>query len=105
MLLAQPQLPLWMRSVTTNARSYRECAGWNGSGEDRCSGRRTLDKTVSSKPLAFAVGAVAMGIQCDFGTLVRVRADVERDRFAIWERRIADDMGGKPENGPSGVIE
>jgi hypothetical protein len=35
------------------------------------SGRRTFDKTVSSKPLAFAADAAPMGIQWRFGTQVR----------------------------------
>ncbi len=55
-----------------NDRSYRKCAGEDGSGADGYSGRRSFDKTVSSKPLAFAAGAAAMGIQCRSGTQVRV---------------------------------
>jgi hypothetical protein len=35
-------------------------------------GRRTFDKTVSSKPLAFAADAAPMGIDCFSGTRVRV---------------------------------
>ena len=35
-------------------------------------GRRTFDKAVSSKPLAFAADAAPMGIQCGFGTRVLV---------------------------------
>ncbi len=41
-----------------NDRSYRRSAGENGLGADGRAGRRTFDKTVSSKPLAFAAGAV-----------------------------------------------
>ncbi len=54
-----------------NNRSYRKCAGEDGSGADRYSGRRSFDKTVSSKPLAFAAGAAAMGIEWRFGTRIR----------------------------------
>jgi len=57
--------------------------GWLGCG--RKFGRRTLDKTVSSKSLAIAVDAVAMGIQWHFGTVVRVGADIERDRLEVWK--------------------
>ena len=35
-------------------------------------GRRTFDKAVSSKPLAFAADAAPMGIQWGFGTRVMV---------------------------------
>jgi len=58
--------------VLPNDRSYRKCAGENAPGADRSSGRRTFDKTVSSKPLAFAADAAAMGIDCLSGTRVRV---------------------------------
>ena len=37
-----------------------------------CSGRRTFDKAVSSKPLVFAADAAPMGIECGFGTSVLV---------------------------------
>ena len=36
--------------------------------------RRTFDKTVSSKPLAFTADAAAMGIEWRFGTRIRVEA-------------------------------
>jgi len=52
----------------TNDRSYRKCAGADGSGADRCSNRCTFDKTVSSKPLVFAADAAPMGIEWRFGT-------------------------------------
>jgi hypothetical protein len=58
--------------VAINDRSYRKCAGEDAPGADGCSGRRTFDKTVSSKPLAFAADAAPMGIQWRFGTRVRV---------------------------------
>ena len=57
-----------------NARSYRKCAGEDGSGADGCWGRRTFDKTVSRKALAFAGDAGPMGIEWRFGTRVRVGA-------------------------------
>src|SRR6266478_8685176 len=41
-------------------------------GADGRAGRRTFDKTVSSKPLAFAAGAAPMGIEWRFATRVRV---------------------------------
>jgi len=53
----------------TNDRSYRKCAGEDGWGANECGGRRTFDKTVSRKPLAFAADAAAMGIDRCFGTL------------------------------------
>ena len=40
------------------------------AGVEEISGRRTFDKTVSSKALAFAADAAAMGIDCSFGTSV-----------------------------------
>ena len=40
------------------------------AGVEEISGRRTFDKTVSRKPLAFAADAAAMGIDRCFGTLV-----------------------------------
>ncbi len=55
-------------SGTRNDRSYRKCAGADGWGADGCSGRCTFDKTVSSKPLAFAADAATMGIEWHFGT-------------------------------------
>jgi len=58
--------------VTRNDRSYRKCAGEDGWGANECGGRRTFDKTVSSKPLAFAADAAPMGIDCFSGTRVRV---------------------------------
>jgi len=54
------------------------------------SGRRAFDKTVSSKPLVFVADAAAMGIECCFGTEVRVdvtfleiRIDPCRGRFLV----------------------
>jgi hypothetical protein len=83
-----------------NDRSYRKCAGENASGAGGCSGRRTFDKTVSSKPLAFAADAAPMGIQWRFGTRVRVGVRI----FGGWighfggviagdERRYVEDFG------------
>ena len=43
------------------------------AGVEEISGRRTFDKTVSSKPLAFAADAAAMGIEWCFGTFVPSR--------------------------------
>jgi hypothetical protein len=59
-------------SRTKNDRSYRKHAGEDTSGTAERQGRRAFDKTVSSKPLAFAAGAAAMGIEGAFGTRVRV---------------------------------
>jgi len=43
------------------------------AGVEEISGRRTFDKTVSSKPPAFAADAAAMGIEWCFGTFVPSR--------------------------------
>jgi hypothetical protein len=56
--------------VAVNDRSYRKCAEEYVPGANGCPGRRTFDKTVSSKPLAFAADAAPMGIECRFGTQV-----------------------------------
>ena len=70
--LSAPQVRFGRSFPVKNDRSYRKCAGEDASGLDGRSGRRTFDKTVSSKPLAFAVDAAPMGIQWRFGTGVRV---------------------------------
>ena len=83
-----------------NDRSYRKCAGEDAPGVDGGSGRRTFDKTVSSKPLAFAADAAPMSIQWRFGTRVRVGVGI----FGRWighfggliadgERRYVEDFG------------
>ena len=81
----------------------------NTRGADGGSGRRTFDKTASSKPLAFAADAAAMGIQWRCGTWVRVGTRIFRrmDRpfgglISLVARRIfwraAGSMIGRGEN-------
>jgi hypothetical protein len=47
--------------------------------QPRTSGRRAFDKTVSSKRLAFAADAAAMGIDCCFGTRVQLGEHLSAD--------------------------
>jgi hypothetical protein len=62
-----------------NDRSYRKRAGEHRCGAAEHSGRRAFDKTVSSKPLAFAADAAAMGIDCCCGTRVWVGEGLSAD--------------------------
>ena len=56
------------------------------AGVEEISGRRTFDKTVSSKPLAFAADAAAMGIEWCFGTFVPSRhGRVRQGELALCE--------------------
>ena len=57
-----------------NDRSYRKSAGEISFGAYERAGRRTFDKTVSSRPLAFAAGAAPMGIEWRFAIWVGVGA-------------------------------
>ena len=77
-----------------NDRSYRKCAGADGSGADGCSGRRSFDKTVSSKPLAFAADAAPMGIEWHFGTQIRFGARLEGRTDRCFEKLMAGGEAG-----------
>jgi hypothetical protein len=80
------------RLGTPNDRSYRKCAGEDASCGNECSSRRTFDKAVSSKPLAFAADAGPMGIECRFGTRVRVgRCICGVEGLTLWRA----DHGGE----------
>jgi hypothetical protein len=67
------------------------CAGEDGRGAKEWPNRRTFDKTVSSKPLAFAADAAAadaaaMGIEWCFGTFVPSRhGRVRQGELALCE--------------------